>query len=394
VREAVEDVRCSHAVVIVPDATRTAPIPLFFRALAESLRGRVERLTFLIALGTHPVMDPSAVAKLVGMTEAQRRERYPHVEVLNHRWDLPETFVTVGELSEAETHELSEGRLSLTVPIRVNKMLKEADKVIIVGPVFPHEVAGFSGGSKYLFPGVGGSDVINFTHWLGALMTSHATIGVRETAVRKAIELAASRVECNTSAFCLVTSKAGLHGMFWGDVQNAWRQATVLSSEVHIKWCEKPYQRVLSVIPERYDDVWTGAKGMYKVEPVLADGGEVVLLAPHITEFSYTHGKVLDEIGYHVRDYFLGQWDRFKGLPWGVLAHSTHLRGAGTYVGGVEKPRIKVTLASAISLERCEAMNLGYLDPGTIDVDEWADREDEGVLLVPNAGETLYRLNL
>jgi nickel-dependent lactate racemase len=392
VHEAIRDVRCSHVVVIIPDATRTAPVPLFFKALAEGLRGRVDRLTFLVALGTHPLMSTEALSKLVGMTLPERQELFPYVEVVNHRWDLPETFETVGELSEQETRELSEGRLSLSVPIRVNKILRQADKVIIVGPVFPHEVAGFSGGGKYLFPGVGGADVINFTHWLGALMTSHATIGVRETAVRRAIELAASRVGGDPSAFCLVTSKEGLHGMFWGEVKSAWRQATELSSEIHIKWCEKPYQRVLSMIPERYDDLWTGAKGMYKVEPVLADGGEVVLLAPHITEFSYTHGKVLDQIGYHVRDYFLARWDQFKELPWGVLAHSTHLRGDGTYIEGVEKPRIKVTLASAISPQRCKAMNLGYLDPASVQIDDWTDREDEGILLVPNAGETLYRL--
>lgn len=378
--------------VIIPDATRTAPVPLFFRTLAQSLAGRVDRLTFLVALGTHPLMNEDALSRLVGMAEAERADRFPHVEVVNHRWDLSNTFETVGELTESETRELSEGRLSLSVPIRVNKMLRQADRVIIVGPVFPHEVAGFSGGSKYLFPGVGGADVINFTHWLGALMTSHATIGVRETAVRQAIELAASRVQCDPMAFCLVTSKAGLHGMYWGEVKDAWYQATELSSQIHIKWCEKPYRRVLSVIPERYDDLWTGAKGMYKVEPVIADGGEVVLLAPHITEFSYTHGKVLDRIGYHVRDYFLAQWEQFRDLPWGVLAHSTHLRGDGTYIEGVEKPRIKVTLASAIPRERCRAMNLGYLEPGSIRVDDWKNREDEGVLLVPNAGETLYRL--
>ena len=131
---------------------------------------------------------------------------------------------------------------------------------------------------------------------------------------------------------------------------------------------------------------------MYKVEPVVAEGGEVVLLAPHISEFSYTHGKVLDQIGYHCRDYFLAQWDRFKGLPWGVIAHSTHLRGDGTFLNGVEKPRVGVTLASAIPPERCRSMNLKYQDPATIDLDEWRDRESEGILFVPNAGETLYRL--
>jgi hypothetical protein len=133
---------------------------------------------------------------------------------------------------------------------------------------------------------------------------------------------------------------------------------------------------------------------MYKVEPAVADGGEVVIYAPHITEISYTHGHVLDRVGYHVRDYFVKQWERFKDEPWGVLAHSTHLRGVGTYdaESGVERPRIQVTLATGIPRERCERVNLGYLDPATVDPQAWSGREHEGILLVPKAGEMLYRV--
>lgn len=385
-----DQVEGGHVLAVIPDGTRTAPMPLLFRLLCEKLHHKVSKLTFLIALGTHPLMSDDEIETLLGISKAERERCYPRVEVVNHRWDLPETFECVGELSIEETEQLSEGRLSVAVPIRVNKLLLEADTSIIVGPVFPHEVAGFSGGSKYLFPGVGGADVINFTHWLGALMTSHATIGIRDTVVRRAIELAASRVPGRRLAICMVTSKEGLHGVFTGEVQTAWRQAAELSSEVHITWCERPYRTVLSVIPERYADLWTGAKGMYKVEPVLANGGEVILLAPHIREFSYTHGKVLEQIGYHIRDYFVAQWDKFHNLPWGVLAHSTHLRGDGTFVDGVERPRVKVTLASAISPQRCQAMNLGYLDPATVKLEDYEGRDD--TLLVRNAGEILYRL--
>jgi lactate racemase len=151
---------------------------------------------------------------------------------------------------------------------------------------------------------------------------------------------------------------------------------------------------VLSIMPEQYDDIWTAAKGMYKLEPVIADGGEVIIYAPHITEFSYTHGKVLAEVGYHVRDYFVKQWDRFANYPTGVLAHSTHLRGIGDYDSATgERPRIRVTLATGISAARCAAHNLGYLDPATINPEDYADREAEGVLLVRKAGEMLYRLH-
>lgn len=143
-----------------------------------------------------------------------------------------------------------------------------------------------------------------------------------------------------------------------------------------------------------YEDIWTAAKGMYKLEPVVADGGELIIYAPHIDEISYTHGRLLDEIGYHVRDYFVKQWDRFKHFPGGVLAHSTHLRGLGEYAAqtGEEKPRINVTLATGISEARCRQVNLGFLDPHSVNPEDWRDREDEGVLLVPQAGELLYRL--
>ena len=93
---------------------------------------------------------------------------------------------------------------------------------------------------------------------------------------------------------------------------------------------------------------------MYKLEPVIADGGEVLLYAPHISELSYTHGKLLDEIGFHSTEYFKANWDRYARYPWTVLAHSAHVRGDATYEQGVEVPRINLTLASQIPRERCE----------------------------------------
>jgi len=143
-----------------------------------------------------------------------------------------------------------------------------------------------------------------------------------------------------------------------------------------------------------YEDLWTAAKGMYKLEPVVVDGGEIVIYAPHIREVSFSHGKLIDEIGYHCREYFLAQWDMYKSFPGGVLAHSTHVKGLGEYdsLTHFEKARIRVTLATGIPEERCHRINLGYLDPATIDINAWQNREGEGILVVPNAGEKLYRL--
>jgi nickel-dependent lactate racemase len=379
-----------QVLVIIPDGTRTAPIPLFFRLFHELLSGKVARLDYLVALGTHQPMDDTALSRLVGVPVQDGRAGPSRIS--NHRWDLSEALTTLGTITADETHALSNGMLSLDVPVRINKTILGYDHLIICGPVFPHEVVGFSGGNKYFFPGIGGPRVTNFTHWLGALMTSMAVIGTKETPVRQAIDRAASFIPVPRTCFGLVVKGQGLAGLYAGSPEGTWSAAANLSAQLHIVYADRPFRRVLSVMPEMYDDLWTAAKGMYKLEPVVADGGEVVIYAPHIDEISYTHGAVIDEVGYHVRDYFVKQWDRFKDYPWGVLAHSTHLRGVGTFENGIEKPRIRVRLATGIPEERCCQVNLDYLDPSTVNPQEWADREDEGVLLVPKAGEMLYRL--
>jgi nickel-dependent lactate racemase len=286
------------------------------------------------------------------------------------------------------------GLLNQAVDVRLNKLIFAYDQIIICGPTFPHEVVGFSGGNKYFFPGIGGAEVINFSHWLGALITSYEVIGTPITPVRRVIDRAAALIDRPKLCFSMVVKGDALAGLFIGSPEAAYGAAADLSAKLHIQWVERPFARVLSVMPEMYADIWTAAKGMYKLEPVVADGGEIIIYAPHIDEISYTHGHLLAEIGYHVRDYFLKQWERFKHYPGGVLAHSTHLRGTGTYDSetGIESPRINVTLATRIPKERCRRLNLGYLDPDHINLDDWRGREAEGRLLVPKAGEMLYRL--
>jgi nickel-dependent lactate racemase len=388
------DLDGKRVLIIIPDSSRTAPIPLFFRLFYELLWRRVKALDYLVALGTHQPMSERALNKLVGVTPQERETTYAGVHIFNHRWESTDTFATVGTIPAQEIERITDGMLSKEVVVAINRMVFDYDLVIICGPVFPHEVVGFSGGNKYFFPGISGAEVINFTHWLGALITSKRIIGTPDTPVRAVIDRAVSFIDVPTLCFALVVTHDGLAGLYIGPPKLAWKQAAALSATRNILYVDKPFKRVLSVMPEMYDDLWTAAKGMYKLEPVIADGGEVVIYAPHITEISYTHGGTIDQIGYHVRDYFVKQWERFKDHPWGVLAHSTHLRGVGEYDAdlGVEHPRIQVTLASGISRERCERVNLNYLAPSTIEVSEWEGREDEGILVVHTAGESLYRL--
>jgi len=380
--------------IIIPDGTRTAPIPMMFRLFFEHLGKDAASLDYLIALGTHRIMTEAEINRLVGITTSQRSTRYSNVRILNHRWDLPETFVTLGQIATDEVEELTGGLMRQSVNVRINKIVLDYDCLIVCGPTFPHEVVGFSGGNKYFFPGIGGPEVINFSHWLGAVITNYSVIGVKQTPVRRLIDRAASFIDRQKLCFSMVVNGENLAGLYIGSPEDAYDAAADLSSRIHIRWVNQPFKRVVSVLPKMYDDLWTGAKGMYKMEPAIEDGGEVILYAPHINEVSFTHGPLLDEIGYHVRDYFLKQWDKFKHYPGGVLAHSTHLRGQGEYdaVTGVESPRITVTLATGIPNARCERLNLGYKSPDDLALDEFKDRQDEGILLVPKAGETLYQV--
>ncbi len=385
-----------RVLVIIPDGTRTCPLPLLFRLLYTHLGQRVKQLDYLIALGTHQPMASGAISRLVGANARAdgQVEDYPGVRIFNHDWLNPQALRTIGVIGREEAMELTGGLLVDEIPVTLNRLIFEYDQLIICGPVFPHEVAGFSGGAKYLFPGIAGAEIINFTHWLGALVTSMHTIGVKETPVRRVIQRAAEFVEQPLYCLAMVLKGEDLHGLYCGPQAETWSRAADLSSLLNIVHVGKPVRSVLAMPPAMYDDLWTAAKAMYKTEPAIADGGEVIIYAPHLREISYTHGKLIDRVGYHVRDYFTKQWERFKDVPGGVLAHSTHVKGLGSYdaESGIESPRIQVTLATAIPEERCRRVNLGYRDYRAIDPAAWRGREDEGYLFVPHAGEVLYRL--
>jgi len=278
------------------------------------------------------------------------------------------------------------------VNVTINKLILDYDLLLIIGPTFPHEVVGFSGGNKYLFPGISGQEVLDMFHWLGALITNPSIIGAKYTPVRAVVDKSASLVPVERKCVSLVVEGQNLAGLFIGTPEEAWEAASTLSDQVHIVYKDRAYKSVLSCAPAMYDELWVGGKCAYKLEPVVADGGELIIYAPHISEISVVHGALIREIGYHVRDYFLKQPERFTRIPRGVLAHSTHVKGVGTFEGGREAPRITVTLATGIPEAECRAVNLGYRDHRTIDAAQWQGREDEGLLYVPKAGETLYRL--
>ncbi|MFW5839450.1 MAG: lactate racemase domain-containing protein [Planctomycetota bacterium] len=374
----------------MPDHTRTCPLPQVVREMHKVLHNRADAFDLLVALGTHPPLSEERLDSLLGVDPGKRAEVLPGTNVYNHMWKDPDALTKIGTLTSDKISEVTGGLFSIDIDVTINKMIFDYDLVLVAGPVFPHEVVGFSGGAKYFFPGICGQELLDFFHWLGAVITNPRIIGTKHTPVRATLHAALDLIDVDTAALSMVVKGDQLNGLYFGSVKESWSAAADLSDKLHITYCNKTYTSVLSRAPEMYDELWVGGKCMYKLEPVVADGGELIIYAPHIEEISVVHGELIREIGYHTRDYFLNQWERFKNYPWGIVAHSTHVRGIGTFENGVEKGRIDVVLATGIDKETCHAIGLGYRDPDTIDPRQWQDDDDK--LYIPKAGEMLYKL--
>jgi nickel-dependent lactate racemase len=381
-----------RVLVLTPDATRTCPLPLMVRAIARSIGARCARLDFMVALGTHTPLSPAGILRLYGIAEPSRD--FPRSAFFNHEWGAPDTLRRIGTIARADIERISGGRLSEAVPVEINRRIFDYDLLLIAGPVFPHEVVGFSGGAKYLFPGISGGDFLHFFHWLGALIGCRNTIGIKDTPVRRVIDRALTLVEVPVHCLAMVVHPitAGICGLFAGSARQAWSRAADLSARLHIVTKDRPYQVVLGIAPPMYDEMWTAGKVMYKLEQVVADQGTLILYAPHIRELSRSWGRHIEAVGYHIREYLLAHLDRLRDVPRGVLAHLTHVRGIGSYVDGVERPIVNLVLATAIPEALCRRINVGYLDPGAIRLADYRDQEDQGILLVERAGEILHRL--
>ena len=380
-----------NVLVLIPDHTRHAPIGLFFEILGGELLGRVKALDYLVATGTHASMSAERIYRHVGITEAEHRERYAKVRFYNHEHADLASLVSLGTLEGAELFRMTNGLFSEDVPVTINRKAIEYDQILIVSPVVPHEAMGFAGGNKYFFPGIAGLDLVEKFHWLAAVITNPVVNGVKDTPTRAVIDRAVELLP--TPRLCFAFAVNGQHELaclFAGEPKAAWSRAADYSAQLHITYLDHPYKRILGLTPAIYEEIWVAGKAMYKLEPVVADGGELVIHGAHIRDISFVHGKEIARIGYHVRDYFTKQWDRFAREPKLILAHSTNVKGIGEFEDGVERPRVTVTLASAIPQATAQAINLGYRDIGSIDIERW--REDPDTLVVEEAGQVLYRL--
>ncbi len=379
--------------VLIPDHTRHARIDLFFHTLSDLLLQKVSAFDLLVATGTHADMPLDRIYRHVGMTAEEHRTTFKKVRFFNHDHRNPAQLATIGTISAETIAEATNGVFAEPLTVTINRKVLEYDHILIVSPVVPHETMGFAGGNKYFFPGIAGLEVIETFHWLGAILTNPVVNGVKQTPTRRVIDQAARFIP--TPSTCLafaVNEDEEATCLFIGDPKEAWSQAAEYSAKLHITYTEKPYRTILAVTPDIYEEMWVGGKAMYKLEPIVAEGGELIIYGPQIKNISFMHEQEIRRIGYHVIEYFTKQWERFSREPKLIMAHSTNVRGVGTFSNGIEYPRIQVTLATSIPEDVCRAVNLGFRDYRSIELHAWRSKQGDDLLVIENAGQNLFRL--
>jgi lactate racemase len=397
VEEALDDITAgSRVLAIIADKTRDDNTDLLFPFAARALASRgVAQFDALVAQGTHPPMTEEEKRLKTG---ANRASMPGPGRIFDHQWDRAEELVTIGELSAERIRELTGGLLDRTVALQVNRLLAHGlyDTVLVFGAVVPHEVAGFAGGAKYFFPGVGGPELTHMTHWLGALTTIEKVIGRVETPARHMIEAAADFVSAQVISFNSVVTRGDdselrTHALFAGDFRKAFRQAAEISRQVHIKYTGRKYSRVVALLDEHYDEMWVGGKASYKLGAIIEEGGELLIYAPHLRSISETHGRLIERFGYAplevVAEMLTKSTELMANLC--VAAHLAHVSYASRKdeLGRIV-PRYRITLASSIDEATCRRVNLGYKDYKQFRLEEYEG--DSDTLVVERAGRDLY----
>jgi len=402
--QVIEDLERPKKVLLIhPDYTRHDFTDVIVPRLLKILREKgLKELHTLNASGTHRYMTIEEIEEKLGIKQSE------DVIFHNHEFFNIDQLKIVGELPKEFVAETTEGEIEEPIPVNVNKIVFENfDAIFVLSGTLPHEAAGFAGGLKAFIPGISGPKVVDTFHWAAVLVGIPKIIGTVDNPARRIINEASRLVfeEIRSPVFSLnmifeeepgqIIPKGLYIAEGFKGFLEAYEKACKASSEVHIKYLERPVKRAVQVIGREYDEVWTAGKGSYKLQRpgVMLPGGEIIIYAPHIDKFHSNKDmdRWIREIGYHCKDYVKGYLKKHPDFSKNVAAHVINVRGPGSYdpKTGKEEFLFKVSLATKISKEECEAANLGYVDPQKI---RREDFEDEENLWIELGGRYLYDL--
>ena len=404
VKESLKDFSSVKKVLLIhPDYTRTDFTNKLIPFIYQELKNKgMEQIDSLNAGGTHRAMTIEEIRSKLGLPN---RINFTHF--YNHEYNDPQQLITVGEISAAFVAEKTKGELSQSIPVVVNKLVvADYDLIITLGGTLPHEAAGYAGGLKVFFPGISGPEVIDLLHWAAVLIGIPQIIGTVDNPAREVINQGSSyifdQIKASTISFNMVFEEEhkvipkGLYiGVGYNGFIEAYKQASRVSSQLHVIYLDAPLKVAVQVIDKSYDEIWTAGKGSYKLQSpgVIAKGGEIIIYAPHINCFHsrWKMNLALKQIGYHCKDYVKEYLKSNPDFSKNIAAHVINVRGTGSFDvnSGKEEFDFKVTLATGISKEICESVGLGYRNPDSI------QREDfirPGKLWIENGGKYLYKI--
>jgi nickel-dependent lactate racemase len=278
-----------HVIAVPPDLTRRESCAGELTRYAYDYYGtRLEAI--LPALGTHAAMSPAQLTSMFG--------KMPHELFRIHNWRTDAE--TLGEVPATFIHEQSEGKLNYSWPAQVNRLIAHGgfDLVLSLGQVVPHEVIGMANYNKNILIGTGGRDSINRSHYLGAVYGMERIMGRVENPVRCVLNYASDRflsqipiVYVLTVVGCRASGSFALRGLFIGDDIECFHRAAELSLAVNFEMLDRPIRKaVVSLDPHEYQSTWLGNKAVYRTRMALADGADLIILAPGVKEFGEDRG--------------------------------------------------------------------------------------------------------
>ncbi len=405
VRGSLKDFSSVKKVLLIhPDYTRTdftdKLVPLIYQELKNKGMSQIDSLN---AGGTHREMTEIEIRKKLGLS-SQINFNY----FCNHEYNNPGQLVTVGEISSSFVEEKTNGELSQSIPVVVNKLITEDyDLIIALSGTLPHETAGYAGGLKVFFPGISGPEVIDLLHWAAVLIGIPRIIGTVDNPAREVINKGSfyilSKIKAPTISFNMVFEERekevipkGIYtGMGYEGFIETYQKAAKASSRLNIIYIDQPLNFAVQVIGKSYDEIWTAGKGSYKLQSpgVMAKGGEIIIYAPHINCFHsrWKMNLALKQIGYHCKGYVKRYLKLNPEFSKNIAAHVINVRGAGNFDvnSGKEEFDFKITLATGISKEICESVGLGYRNPDSIRQENFVE---PGKLWIENGGKYLYKI--
>jgi nickel-dependent lactate racemase len=312
----------------------------------------------LPALGTHSPMTDEQIAHM-----------FPGVpRELFHDHDWREGIRTLGEVPGSFMSEVSEGKLDYSWPAQVDVLLAEGgyDAILSIGQVVPHEVVGMANFNKNIFIGTGGADGINKSHFLGAVYGMERIMGRADTPVRKVLNYASREFTAELNIIYIMTvigtDESGelvIRGLFCGDDEECFEAASALSLKVNFTMLEKPLDKVVVYLePDEYKSTWLGNKSIYRTRMAIADGGELIVLAPGVKEFGEDPeiDRLIRKYGYSGTPFVLDAVEKHDDLK-------ANLSAAAHLIHGSTEGRFSVTYCPGnLTKAEVEGANFKYAD--------------------------------